>query len=553
MPVNFKEHKNELLFVPLGGSSEIGMNLNLYHYKGKWLMIDLGVGFADEWLPGVDLIVPDIDFIIERKKDLVGLVLTHAHEDHIGAVPYLWSELDCPIYATPFTSEVVKAKFDGMNLGVKPKLKPIAPEKQVDLGPFSIELVPITHSIPEMHGIALRTEKGTVFHTGDWKLDPEPLVGPVTDEKRLQKIGDEGVLAIVCDSTNVFVDGHSGSESDVRESLIRLVGQCDNRVVVTTFASNVARLESIVEAAKQHGRQVALAGRSLWRITSAAQECGYLKGIDFLTDKEAVKLPRDKVLVLCTGCQGEPRAAVSKMASGSHPNLRLAPGDTVIFSSRVIPGNEKRLYYLFNSLVKQGFEVLTEKDHFVHVSGHPARDELISMYQMIRPKVSVPVHGEARHLHEHARLARELQVPETVEAENGVVIRLEEGKSEVIGLVDSGYLAVDGISIIDTKGPVMRMRRRIIESGCVFVSLAVDRKYRLLAQPLVTAPGLLDREDDKELLEELGDEVADACEGSRHGSEDRLREVSVAAVRRILKQEIGKKPIVDVQISTLKD
>jgi ribonuclease J len=374
MAFNFKEYAGELLFVPLGGSNEIGMNFNLYAYKGKWLLVDLGIGFADAYLPGVDIILPDISFITQYKKDIVGLVLTHAHEDHLGGVPYLWEELGCPIFATAFTASVLKAKLAEEGISGKVPITEVRPGQKIELSPFEFEMIPLTHSIPEMQAIAIRTDKGVVMHTGDWKLDPDPLVGPVSDEETLSRYGDEGVLAMICDSTNVFVDGTSGSESGVRDNLARIISECKQRAVVTTFASNIARLESVIRAGEAAGRHVALAGRSLRRITTAAKENGYLKGVKpFLNEHEINDVPKSDILILCTGCQGEPLAALSKISRGEHPSIRLSAGDTVIFSSRKIPGNETRVAFIYNALVKRGIEVITEKRQHVHVSGHPCR------------------------------------------------------------------------------------------------------------------------------------------------------------------------------------
>ncbi|MBN8532368.1 MAG: ribonuclease J [Alphaproteobacteria bacterium] len=548
----WKAPPDSLIFVPLGGANEIGMNLNLYAYKGKWLMIDLGIGFADDWLPGVDIVVPDIQFLIEHKEHIVGLVLTHAHEDHIGAVPYLWSELECPIYTTPFTAAVVQEKFASMGLKQRPVIHEIAPGGSTDVGPFGIEIVPITHSIPEMHAVAVKTPKGTVLHTGDWKFDDQPMVGVSTDEKRLKELGDEGVLALVCDSTNVFVQGHSGSEGDVRKSLIELIRTCGARVAVTTFASNVARLESIAVAAIENGRKPALVGRALSRIAAAAQACGYLEGIEFITDKQAAAMPKHEVLFICTGSQGEPRAAIAKISRDEHPVVKLTPGDAVIFSSRVIPGNERKLYRMFNTFVRRGIETITEKDHFVHVSGHPAREELIKMYQLVRPKIAVPVHGEARHLHEHSRLARSLGVEQAVEAHNGAAIRLELGKTEIVGEVKTGYMAVDGLSIIPADGPVMKMRRKIVNDGVVFVSAVLGKHARLEAEAQVTAPGLLDPREDSDLLELVEEAVEDAIHSAKpNTTDDDFRQRITAAVRKVLKPELDKKPVVEVQIIRL--
>lgn len=555
MGFSLAKHHDDLLFVPLGGSNEIGMNLNLYHYKGKWLMIDLGIGFADDYLPGVEVITPNVDFVMEHKDDLLGLVLTHAHEDHLGAVPYLWREMGnpCPIYATPFTAAVLKPKLkeEGITQGVK--IHEVGADSKIELGPFTLEMIPLTHSIPEMHAIAIRTDKGVVMHTGDWKLDHDPLVGPTSDEDTLSRYGDEGVLAMVCDSTNVMVEGESGSESHVRHHLTDVIKGCENRAVVTTFASNVARLESIIYAGLDAGREIALAGRSLWRITEAAKESGYLQDVPpFLTDKQAMDVAKDKILIICTGCQGESRAALSKIAREDHPVLRLSPGDAIIFSSRMIPGNETKINWMQNKLTQLGLEVIGDQDAMIHVSGHPCRGELARMYQLVRPKIAVPVHGEPRHIHEHSKLARSLQVKETVDATNGAVILLKEGEASIIGMVDSGYIAVDGKTLIDTNSPVIRTRRKIRDDGCIILSMVVDKHGKIVSKPLLSGPGVLDPKEDAELIRELCEEVADEAQkiirsGKEKGLDDRIR----AVIRRTIGSELGKKPVLDIQLHRL--
>lgn len=548
MAVNFKQYDDELLFVPLGGANEIGMNLNLYRYRGKWLMIDCGIGFADPYLPGIEVVLPNIDAIVPHKQDLLGLILTHAHEDHLGAVPYLWPELGCPVYATSFTAAVLRHKLTEEGLTGKLKITEVIAGKDYTIGPFTLEMIPITHSIPEMHAVAVRTAAGTVIHTGDWKLDAAPMVGGTTDEKTLARYGDEGVLAMVCDSTNVFVEGESGSESDVRISLIDIIRACDERVMVATFSSNIARLETVIYAAVSAGRSVALAGKSIWRMVAAAQEAGYLRDVpEFLTDEQGMKLPRDKVAFIVTGCQGEPQAALSRIARSEHPAIRLSPGDTVIFSSRTIPGNENAIGYIHNRLVGMGVEVINDSMGFVHVSGHPARMELERMYQLVRPKISVPVHGEARHIHEHAKLAKTLQIPVTVEPHNGVVVTLSGKEPGVIGSVHSGYLAFDGSTLIDSHSPVLRMRRKLRDDGFCLVSLVLKKNGDLAAPPKISAPGCLDDTQDKELIATIAETVTEVVEKSRKGGKG-LEESVRNAIRKIIRDELGKKPVLDVHI-----
>ncbi|HWD50341.1 MAG TPA: ribonuclease J, partial [Rhizomicrobium sp.] len=422
--------QDELVLLPLGGAGEIGMNFNAYGFgppdERKWIVVDCGVLFGRETdTPGVDVIMPDIRFLAELRKDVLGIVLTHAHEDHIGAVGHLWPQLRCPMYATPFTARLMHDKLLEAGIEEQARVKVVPLGGRLTLGPFDIEFHSITHSIPEPNALVIRTPLGTVMHTGDWKLDPEPLIGEATDEVAFRKIGDEGVLAMVCDSTNALVQGHSGSEADVKKGLTELIGTLKGKVAVTGFASNLARLQSVAEAAREHGREVALVGRSMHRITGAARETGYMKHFPRLIhEEEAAQLPSDRVLYLCTGSQGEPRAALARIARGDHPSVQLGAGDAVIFSSRIIPGNDIAIHELHNQLSELGVEVLTVEDHFVHVSGHPCREELAEMYRLIRPQIAVPVHGEVRHMAEHARLARSLQVPQAVVVENGHMLRL---------------------------------------------------------------------------------------------------------------------------------
>lgn len=549
MSFDFKKYNDTLLFVPLGGCNEIGMNLNLYRYQGKWLMVDCGMGFASEYLPGIEVLFPNIEAIVPHKKDLLGLVLTHAHEDHIGAVQYLWEELQCPVYATPFTAAMLKPKLAEDGLGGKVPVHEVKAGKSYDLSPFSFEMVPITHSIPEMHAVAIRTDAGVIMHTGDWKLDYTPLVGPTTDEETLSRYGDEGVLAMVCDSTNVFVEGESGSESTVRTNLTEMIKGCDNRVVVTTFASNIARIETIIRAALDAGRQVALAGKSLWRVTGAAKESGYLLDLPpFLTDKQGMDLPKDQVVFICTGCQGESRAALSKIARNEHPVIRLSPSDTVIFSARSIPGNELSIGYTQNRLVEQGIEVVADREGLIHVSGHPARMELERMYQLVRPKIAVPVHGEPRHLHEHAKLARSLQVPEVIEPFNGVVIALKEGAAERVGRVESGYIALDGTSLIDSDASVIRTRRKLRDQGFMLTSFMLNKKGTLASDILLSAPGCLDEVDDKPIIEAICEEIEECVENWDGKKLNQLENNVRAAMRRVIKLELGKNPVLSVHI-----
>jgi len=485
---------NALYFVPLGGTGEIGMNLNVYGYAGDWLIIDCGVTFGDDTQPGIEVVMPDPGFIVERRDRLLGIVATHAHEDHIGAIPYLWTQLRCPIWATAFTASLLRAKLAEAGLADQVRITVVPLSGRFTIGPFNLELITLTHSIPEPNAIALRTPVGTVLHTGDWKFDPDPLIGATADETALRRIGDEGVLALIGDSTNALRPGVSGSEADLRRSLTELIGRYDARVAVACFASNVARLETIARAAAVHGREVALVGRSLWRIDKAARENGYFADLPrFLTEDEAGYIPRGRIVLICTGSQGEPRSALARIARDDHPHIVLETGDVVIFSSRIIPGNEKAINRLQNGLVRFGVEIVTEEDHFVHVSGHPARDELVRMYQMVRPRVAIPVHGEARHLIAHAQLAGECQVQQPLVIQNGDVVRLAAAGASVVDEVAVGRLASDGRGLLPLNGTALKDRRRVTFNGTAVATLVLDRYGRLAAPVTMSVIGVVER------------------------------------------------------------
>ncbi|MEM9681899.1 MAG: ribonuclease J [Pseudomonadota bacterium] len=542
----------ELLFLPLGGAGEIGMNLNLYGHAGTWLMVDLGITFGDESTPGVDVILPDPSFIEERRENLAGLVLTHAHEDHLGAVAYLWDRLRCPVYATPFTASVLRRKLIEAGMLDRVPLHEVPMSGRFSVGPFDIELITLTHSIPEPNALVIETRAGRVMHTGDWKLDPDPVFGPTADEEALIRVGESGVLAMVCDSTNVLVPGDSGSEADVRDTLMDIVGQYENRVAVACFASNVARLETIARVGEAHGRNVALVGRSLWRIYEAAKETGYLLDIPpFLTEHDLGYLPREKVLMICTGSQGEPRSALARIAAGDHREATLEAGDTVIFSSRIIPGNEISINRLHNRLSERGIGIVTANEENVHVSGHPARDELAQMYQWIRPRIAVPVHGEPRHLVAHAELARECQVPESVVVQNGAMVCLAPGKAEIVDEVFTGRLAVDGRQIIDLESSAIRDRRRMTYHGSAVATVIIGEDGDLRGDPIVSLHGIEAGEREDAILPEVIDAVAEAVEGL--GDRDReddeqVSETARRAVRRSLRHICGKRPHTEVHL-----
>ena len=479
--------------------------------------------------------------------------MTHAHEDHVGAVAHLWPQLRCPVYATPFTAAILRRKLDEAGLSAEVPLHVVPLGTTLDLDPFTITYVSVTHSIPEGNALAIATRAGMVFHTGDWKLDPEPLIGAETDERSITALGDAGVLAMVCDSTNVFRDGESGSEAAVRASLLEIVGACTGRVCITCFASNVARIETAIAIAAAHGRRVAPIGRSMWRSIDAAREVGYLADIPVpATEYEARELEANEVLYLCTGCQGEPRGAMSRIAGGNHPAVTLGAGDTAIFSARIIPGNERPIARLHDRLAEAGVEVIGEKDRFVHVSGHPARGELERMYRWVRPRISVPVHGESRHLNEHASLARHLGVPETVIVENGAVVRLSPGPAKIVDVVNSGRLAVDGQTIGPVNSDAVQARRRLTQDGLASATLVVSPNGRLAAAPKVVLWGLPEVADGEPMIESaarvLNQVVADA---PRAADDDGLAETARRALRRLLKTVLGKRPVIDVSVIRL--
>jgi len=549
---------DEVLFVPLGGTGEIGMNLNVYGHDGAWMIVDCGVTFGDPAYPGVDVMTADPTFIEDRRDRLAGLLVTHAHEDHVGAVAHLWPRLRCPVYATPFTMAVLRRKLEEAGIAGKVPLHEVDLGGDVSIGPFDLTLVTLTHSIPEPNGVVIRTPAGTIFHTGDWKLDPDPLVGETTDEAALREIGAAGVLAMIGDSTNATVEGAAGSEAEVRDSLMDLIGDFPERVTFACFASNIARVQTVAEVAHAHGRAIGLVGRSLWRMTDAARATGYLRDLPpFVREDEAMLLPRDKVALICTGSQGEPRAALSRIARDDHPNITLDDGDTVIFSSRIIPGNEVPIGRLQNQLVSMGVRVITENDHFVHVSGHPARDELRQMYQWIRPHIAVPVHGEAHHLRAHSELARECQVPHTPIIENGDVLRLHPDGPEICGQVQAGRLAVDGHDLIRLDDKNLRERNHMLWNGAATLTLVVDRKGYAVSEPQLSAPGLLaDTDEDYDLMDDVIDDVLDALsdlKANERRDDDKLSERLRRTVRRSFRDRRGKNPKTEIHLVRLDD
>jgi ribonuclease J len=549
---------DELTFAPLGGVGEIGMNLSIYglgnRHQRSWLAVDLGVSFGDEeHLPGIDLIMPDITFLEKERKNLMGLVLTHAHEDHFGAIIDLWPKLRCPIYATQFSAALFQAKLEAERNPPKIPVTVVPSGGRIDLGPFNVEFIPVAHSIPESHALAIHTSVGTVLHTGDWKLDPTPILGPPTDEKRLRELGEAGVLALVGDSTNAVRDGRSPSEAEVATIIAGLVKSAKGRVAVTTFASNVARVKAVADAAKAADREVVVVGRAMERVVQVARECGYLDGTQSFRGMDLYgHFPADKVLALCTGSQGEPRAALARIANNDHPAVTLNKGDTVIFSSRTIPGNEKAVNGIINGLVAQGVEVITDRTHLVHVSGHPRRDELRDMISWVRPQILIPVHGEALHLSEHAKLARAAAVPKVITCRNGDLVKLGPGDPGIIDELPAGRLYKDGTILEDSKSRAVVERRKMGYAGCVFVAVAMTGKGELADDPEVDLIGIPEKNAAGEELDDIVfDVVVSTVEGlprARRRDPDALAESVRRAVRAAVAEEWGKKPLCFVHV-----
>lgn len=544
------ESTGDLAFLPLGGTGEIGMNLNAYRCDGRWLLVDCGIGFGGSETPEAEILLPDPGFIAERADRVLGLVITHAHEDHLGGVAHLWPRLRCPVFASPFASAILRRKLGEAGLGgeLRPTVVPLG--GGLELGPFRLQLIPVSHSTPEAQALAIRTPYGNVLHTGDWKLDPEPLVGGRTDEAAFRAFGDEGVLAMVCDSTNALVDGHSGSEATVQAGLRAAIGAIRHgRVAVTCFASNVARVQSVARAALAADRSPCLVGRSLRNLDAAARECGYLAGIpEFVPEAEAGSIPDDHLLILVTGSQGEPRSALARIAADTHGNIALGEGDTVLFSSRRIPGNERAIGIVQDGLVRRGVRVITDDDAPIHVSGHPARDELRRLYELVRPRYAVPVHGEWRHLAAHAELARSMGA-EPVVLEDGDILQLRVGATEIIDQAPTGRLALDAARIVPLSGGVLSARKRMLFNGIVLASLAIDRDGQRRGRPRVTAPGLLDAGDPEypAIEVDLGSAVDELPTEVRRDDAS-LVEAARSALRRTVGRRLQKRPIVDVHI-----
>ncbi len=548
---------DEFVFLPLGGLGEIGMNAALYGFgpkaKRKWILVDLGVAFAGPDLPGIELILPDIAFAQSIRKDLLGLVITHAHEDHIGAIAHLWPRLGCPVYATRFAASLLEARRLSEPGAPDVPLHIVGAGATLELGPFSVEFVPVSHSIPESCSLAIRTPLGTVVHTGDWKIDPGPVVGWQTDEARFKAIGDEGVLALICDSTNILREGSSPSESEVAVKLRELIATATGRVLVTTFASNVARLRTVAEAAAAAGRSCVLVGRSMERVAEVARECGHLDGLPpFLGPDAYARLPRDRIVVLATGSQGESRAAMARIAEDGHPGVKLAPGDRVIFSSRPIPGNEKSINQILNGLARQGIEVITDRDGLVHASGHPRRDEVRRMYEWVRPKLAIPAHGEAVHIAEHAKFALEQGAQTVIKTTNGDVVLLAPGNPGLIDEAPHGRLYTDGNIIVSSDDEAIRQRTRLAFAGVISVGIAMTSKGELAGDPDVVMEGIPARTGAGKPMDQIVDraifETLDTMPKPRRRDADAVSESIEKAIRSAMRNVWGKRPVVHVLV-----
>lgn len=552
MPHKNKSKSAPLLFLPLGGSGEIGMNLNLYGLADEWVMVDFGMSFAGEHLPGVDLILPDISFLEERISELKAIILTHAHEDHIGAVPYLWERLGVPMYATPFTAAMLRRKLAEQGLLEQAEIHEIPIGGSFSVGAFDFTYVPLPHSIAEGNALRIKTPHGVIFHTGDWKLDATPQIGMPAPEKLLTEIGDEGVLAMVGDSTNAFSKRTAGSEQSVYEGLLEQISPMKNRVVVTTFASNIARVQTIGRIAHETGRKLAVFGRSLHRIIEVAKETGYLKNFpEIVGEDEVMNLPRNKVLVLTTGCQGEARAALARIVEGQFRKFSLAAGDHVLFSSKIIPGNEIPIGRVINALIEQGVEVLSEYDAHIHVSGHPGQPDLQAMYGWIRPQMAIPVHGEMRHMHKHATLAKSWGVKKTLVPKNGDIIQLAPHGPKKIDQAPFGQLVVDGTTIIPADGEVMAERRRLLFHGHLVIALALDELGGLVSDPQCVAYGIPFFEPDGRFEQQaldIIDKILEQMPAKKLLDDGEVEEAIRVQVRKMLYREIGKKPIVQIRV-----
>ena len=548
--------KDELLYCPLGGAGEIGMNMNLFGYgqedDHKWIMVDVGVTFADDSIPGVDLIYPDPGYAEDKKDNFLGIILTHAHEDHIGAITHVWPKFKCKIYATPFTAALVTEKFREKKIDITSYLQIVQLGSTINLKPFKIEFITMTHSIVEPNGLRIETPAGSILHTGDWKCDPNPLVGDNMNSKRLIEIGKEGVLTMICDSTNVLSVGRSGSEKDVRDSMLKIIEKQKKRVIVTSFASNVARMETIFYCAEKTGRNISLVGRSMHRIYKAAKQCGYLSDvIEPIDPRDAKNISSEKIIYLCTGSQGEPMGAMNRISNYIHPDVFVEAGDTVIFSSKIIPGNEKKLYKLHNQLVREGINVISEETDFVHVSGHPNRDDLKDMYEWIQPNSIIPVHGEQRHMLEHISFAKKLNVPHPIKVENGDIVRIFPGDSpEVFDKAPYGKIFLDGNIGVEEESKSIKERRNISQNGHLNITVIITTQGNIHNTPIVNFMGIpiLKAEEFKISIQDEIDKIAKSFSLNNKKQDENFKDALKVTCRKFTKEKTGKRPITNINL-----
>jgi len=548
--------KDELLYCPLGGAGEIGMNMNLFGYgqedDHKWIMVDVGVTFADDSIPGVDLIYPDPGYAEDKKDNFLGIILTHAHEDHIGAITHVWPKFKCKIYATPFTAALVTEKFREKKIDITSYLQIVQLGSTINLKPFKIEFITMTHSIVEPNGLRIETPAGSILHTGDWKCDPNPLVGDNMNSKRLIEIGKEGVLTMICDSTNVLSVGRSGSEKDVRDSMLKIIEKQKKRVIVTSFASNVARMETIFYCAEKTGRNISLVGRSMHRIYKAAKQCGYLSDvIEPIDPRDAKNISSEKIIYLCTGSQGEPMGAMNRISNYIHPDVFVEAGDTVIFSSKIIPGNEKKLYKLHNQLVREGINVISEETDFVHVSGHPNRDDLKDMYEWIQPNSIIPVHGEQRHMLEHISFAKKLNVPHPIKVENGDIVRIFPGDSpEVFDKAPYGKIFLDGNIGVEEESKSIKERRNVSQNGHLNITVIITTQGNIHNTPIVNFMGIpiLNTEEFKISIQDEIDKIAKSFSLNNKKQDENFKDALKVTCRKFTKEKTGKRPITNINL-----
>ena len=548
---NIAKYKNNLLFIPLGGVNEIGMNVNLYHYKGQWIIVDCGTCFSND-IKGVKIIYPNLEFIQSYKNDVLALFITHAHEDHVGGAIYLWERIKCPIYTTLFTSNFLRKKIENPKYSKEIKINVINSDSKFSLGNFEIETASLTHSAPEMQSLMIKTEVGNIFHTGDWKFDQNPTIGPASNKKLLRQFRKENILALVCDSTNSHKEGKDKSEGELQNSLVKLVKEQENMILITTFASNIGRVATLLICAKKNNRKIVLVGKSIHRIFSVAKESGYFKKEklpEIISDKNMKKYKRSELMVISTGCQGEENAALRLITEQKH-NVKLKKNDTVIFSSKIIPGNEKKISEIVNKLILQGIKVINEKDEFVHVSGHPFEDDLKEMYNIIQPQVSIPVHGETFHIHKHANLAKRLNIKTVIQTQNGDIVKIASNNTQILGKVKSGYIGLDGKNYIDTSSDIFKIRKILSDSGAIFVNVILDLKNKKITKfPIISAPGILDLKKDKELIQNMQNNITKLIKDNFRSSN--LSDNIKTYVKKLIKKERNKFPHISVILSNI--